>query len=182
MQELSLHILDLVQNSLGAKASIIEVDIFEDTKQDKLLISIKDNGIGMDEDFIKKVSDPFFTTRTTRKVGLGIPLFAQTAKSCGGDLKIMSERGKGTLIEAQFILSHIDRPPLGNMADTIVSLVAIRTDVDFVYRHKVDDKEFSFDTREVKRVLEGVPINYPKVLDWIKRWVDEGLREINGGV
>ena len=111
MQELSLHILDIAQNSIAAKASLVEIEIEEDKKKDLLTIKIKDNGTGMDEETSRKVSDPFFTTRTTRKVGMGIPLFAQAAQSCGGDLKIYSKKGKGTTIEATFILSHIDRAP-----------------------------------------------------------------------
>lgn len=181
MKELSLHILDVVQNSLGAKASLIEININENIISDLLLIEIKDNGIGMDEEMSKKVIDPFFTTRTTRKVGLGIPLFAQAAKSCGGDFNIHSEKGKGTTVEASFVFSHIDRAPIGSMADTMVSLVAMRPDVDFVYRHCVGNEEFILDTREIKRTLQEVPINNPMVLDWIKRFIVESLREINGG-
>lgn len=182
MKELSLHILDVVQNSLGAKASLVEIDIREDTKRDLLLIQIKDNGTGMDSDTIQKVMDPFFTTRTTRKVGLGIPLFAQAAKSCGGDLKIYSEKGKGTKIVASFILSHIDRAPIGSMGDTMVSLIAMRPDINFVYRHYVGDEGFALDTREIKKTLEEVPINNPMVLDWIREILIENLKKINGGV
>lgn len=182
MKELSLHILDVVQNSLGAKAMLIKIDIMEDDEKDLLLISIDDNGVGMDESAVKSVLDPFFTTRTTRKVGLGLPLFAQAASNSGGDIEIQTKKGKGTVIKASFVLSHIDRAPLGSMSDTMVSLIAIRPDVDFVYRHHVLDKEFVLDTRTIKNTLQEVPINYPSVLDWIKSYVDEGLKEINGGV
>ncbi|HHV18064.1 MAG TPA: ATP-binding protein [Thermoanaerobacterales bacterium] len=181
MRELSLHILDVVQNSLGAKASVIEINIEENIKKDLLIIEIKDNGSGMDEKMTKKVMDPFFTTRTTRKVGLGIPLFVHAAKSCGGDFKIQSEKGKGTAIEASFVLSHIDRAPIGSMADTMVSLVAMRPDVDFVYRHCVGDQVFILDTQEIKKTLQEVPLNNPMVLDWIKRFIEDNLKEINGG-
>lgn len=181
MQELSLHILDIAQNSIAAKASFVEIEIEEDEKKDLLTIKIKDNGTGMDEETSRKVSDPFFTTRTTRKVGMGIPLFAQAAQSCGGDLNIYSKKGKGTIIEATFILSHIDRAPLGSMSDTMVSLVASHPEIDFVYRHRVQDKEFVFDTREIKKVLDEVPINNPLVLDWIKKFIESGLKEIDGG-
>ncbi|NLU11050.1 MAG: sensor histidine kinase [Tepidanaerobacter acetatoxydans] len=181
MKELSLHILDVVQNSLGAKASLVEIDIVEDVKNDLLTIKIKDNGTGMDEEMSKKVIDPFFTTRTTRRVGMGIPLFAQAAKSCGGDLKVYSEKGKGTEVIATFVLNHIDRAPIGSMADTMVSLVAVHPDVDFIYRHCVGDKAFVLDTREVKKILQEVPINNPMVLDWIKRFIQDNLKEINGG-
>jgi hypothetical protein len=181
MREISLHILDVVQNSLGAKASIIEITIDENVKKDLLVIEIKDNGTGMDETATKKVVDPFFTTRTTRKIGLGIPLFAHAAKSCGGDFSIHSKKGIGTAIQASFVLSHIDRAPIGSMADTMVSLVAMRPDVDFVYRHCVGDQEFILDTREIKKTLQEVPLNNPMVLDWIKRFIEDNLKEINGG-
>lgn len=181
MKELSLHILDVVQNSLGAKASLIEININENIKEDLLIIEIKDNGTGMSKEMSKKLIDPFFTTRTTRKVGLGIPLFAQAAKSCGGDFNVHSEKGKGTAIEASFVLSHIDRAPIGSMVDTMVSLVAMRPDVDFVYRHCVGDEEFILDTREIKKTLQEVPISNPMVLTWIKKFIEENLKEINGG-
>jgi len=181
MKELSLHILDIVQNSLGAKASLIEIDINEDIYNDLLVIKIKDNGIGMDTATAQKVKDPFYTTRTTRKVGLGIPLFAQAAESCGGDLKISSEKGKGTEVVATFILNHIDRAPIGSMADTMVSLIAMRPDVDYVYRHCVGDRAFILDTREIKRTIEEVPINNPMVIDWIRAYINENLKEISGG-
>ncbi|HQA59549.1 MAG: ATP-binding protein [Tepidanaerobacteraceae bacterium] len=181
MKELSLHILDIVQNSLGAKASLIEININEDVKNDLLVIRIKDNGLGMDTATAQKVMDPFYTTRTTRRVGLGIPLFAQAAESCGGDFKIYSEKGRGTEIVATFTLSHIDRAPIGSMADTMVSLIAMRPDVDYIYRHCVGDREFTLDTREIKETLEDVPINNPMVIDWIKEFVNGNLKEINGG-
>lgn len=181
MKELSLHILDVVQNSLGAKASIVKINIDENIKNDLLVIEIKDNGTGMDAEMSKKVIDPFFTTRTTRRVGLGIPLFAQAAKSCGGDFNIYSEKGKGTAIKASFAFSHIDRAPIGSMADTMVSLVAMRPDVDFIYQHCVGNKEFILDTREIKKTLQEVPINNPMAFTWIKKFIEENLKEINGG-
>jgi len=181
MKELSLHILDIVQNSIGAKASLVEIYINEDVKNDLLIIKIKDNGTGMDAATAQKVMDPFYTTRTTRKVGLGIPLFAQAAESCGGELKIFSEKGKGTEVVATFKLSHIDRAPIGSMADTMVSLIVLCPGVDYVYRHCVGDREFTLDTRQIKKTLEEVPINNPMVVDWIKSYINENLKEINGG-
>ena len=181
MKELSLHILDIVQNSLGAKAMLIKIDLVEDLKKDLLLISIDDNGVGMDESVAKSVLDPFYTTRTTRKVGLGLPLLAQAAKGCGGDIDIQTKKGKGTIIKASFGLSHIDRAPIGSMSDTMVTLIALNPEVDFVYRHCIADKEFILDTRIIKNTLQEVPINYPSVLDWIKNYVEDGIKELNGG-
>lgn len=174
--------LDIVQNSVKAGATIVEINIIEDAKNDLMTIEISDNGKGMDQETVKKLQDPFFTTRTTRKVGLGIPFFAQAAQSCGGDLKVRSEVGKGTVVTASFIRSHIDRAPLGSMSDTLVSLVAVNPEIDFVYRHKVDNNEFVLDTRDIRKVLQEVPLSNPMVLDWIKKYIEDGLKEITGGV
>lgn len=182
MKELSLHILDIVQNSIRAKATLIEIDVCEDTIKDVLTIEIKDNGRGMDNETVGKVKDPFFTTRKTRKVGLGLPLFEQAAKSCGGKLEIFSKVGEGTTIRASFIRSHIDRAPLGDMASTVVLLVATNPEQDFIYRHRVDDREFVFDTRRIKKIIQDVPISNPMVIDWIKSFLEGNLKEINGGV
>ncbi|MCR4430006.1 MAG: ATP-binding protein [Tepidanaerobacteraceae bacterium] len=177
-----MHILDIVQNSINAGATLIEIIIDEDEKNDILTIEIKDNGRGMDESTLKKVKDPFFTTRTTRKVGLGVPLFEQAAKSCGGKLDIFSKVGEGTSIRASFVRSHIDRPPIGSMSDTMILLVATNPEIDFLYRHRVDNNEFVLDTREIKNTLQDVPISNPMVLDWIKTFVEDNLKQISGGV
>lgn len=117
MQTLSDHILDIAQNSIRAQASRVEIDLQENATEDSLVITIKDNGCGMDEAIVAKVTDPFFTSRTVRKVGLGIPLFKQNAEATGGNLKIESKTGEGTIIEAKFGLSHWDRPPMGDIAE-----------------------------------------------------------------
>jgi hypothetical protein len=182
LKEISLHILDIVQNSIRAGSTLVEISINEDHKKDLLNIEISDNGKGMDEETVKRLKDPFFTTRTTRRVGLGIPFFAQAAQACGGDLDIKSKEGKGTTVKASFILSHIDRPPLGSMADTMVSLIAAHSELEFVYRHRVDNRDFVLDTRDIKEILQGVPLYNPRVLDWIKRYVEDCLKDINGGV
>ena len=128
MKELSLHILDIVQNSIRADASLVIINIFEDLAADTLSIEILDDGRGMDKETLKRFKTPY--NRTTQ-VGLGIPLFAQLARDCGGEFTIKSDINKGTVVKALFIRSHIDMPPLGSMVDTIVSLVAVNTDIDF---------------------------------------------------
>ncbi|MGB9812561.1 MAG: ATP-binding protein [Thermovenabulum sp.] len=178
MKELSLHILDIVENSINAGATEVEIQIVEDNKQNLMTITIVDNGKGMDEKMLEKVLDPFFTTRTTRKVGLGLPLFAQAAKMAGGDLKITSKIGLGTKVEATFIKNHIDLQPLGNMAETLVTLCALYPNVDFIYKHLVDDRSFVFDTKEIKERLKDVPINNPLVLGFIKDYVESNLKSI----
>lgn len=182
MKELSLHILDIVQNSIDAGADTVYITVKEDLLTDKLTIYIEDNGCGMDKQIVEKVKDPFFTSRTTRKVGLGIPLFSAAAQRCGGDLKIESEPGKGTKLTACFIHSHIDRAPMGNLWDTLTSLIMCNGSVNFVYLHEFDRKTFSLDTREILKVLDGVPINSMEVINWIRDYLKEGINGLYGGV
>lgn len=182
MRDLSLHILDIVQNSLRARAKNVEIAILEDDHKEVLCLKISDDGVGMDNETLNKVLDPFYTSRKTRKVGLGLPLLAQAAKACGGDFTIDSCPNQGTTVKAKFVKSHIDMLPLGNLADTMVSLIAANPDVDFTFTYKTDRGEFYFDTREVKAQLEDVPITVPMVLDWIKQFVEQGMEKTCGGV
>ncbi|MDP4108972.1 MAG: ATP-binding protein [Bacillota bacterium] len=181
MNELSLHILDIVQNSVAARAKHIEIDVLEDKEKDRLEIRVKDDGAGMTPELLKNVTDPFVTTRTTRKVGLGIPLLKFAAESTGGSFSIESEVGKGTVIDAVFTLSHIDRAPLGNMAETMESLVVTNPEIEFTYKRQVGEKRFMLSTEEMKTVLGGLPISSPEVLMWVKDTVNENEKELNGG-
>lgn len=182
MKEISLHILDIVQNSVNAGATIIRITIKVDNLEDKLTITVEDNGHGMDEETVKKVIDPFFTSRKTRKVGLGIPLLQAAAKRCGGDFIIESQPLKGTKVRAWFINSHIDRAPLGNIYDTMIGLIACNESIRFVYTHIFDGKDFVMDTGEITEKLGEVPITTPDVLDWIKCYLTEGINNLYGGV
>lgn len=179
MRELSMHILDIVQNSIVAGASVIEIVINENLKEDTLTISIDDNGKGMSDEEVSMVISPFFTSRTTRKVGLGIPMFKASAEACDGAFKITSEKGKGTYVEAVFKHSHIDRVPIGNMPDTMIVLVSSGTNIDFIYKHIKNDKEYILNTIEIKEVLGEVPINSMEVLEWIKGNIIEGIKELS---
>jgi len=179
MKELSLHILDIAKNSVKAKASLIEVIINEDEEKNLLSIGINDNGCGMTEEFLKTVRDPFSTTRTTRKVGMGIPLFEAASQQCGGKLDITSEVGVGTKVCATFELNHIDRAPLGDMPGTMKTLIWGSPEIDFLYRHTKNGQEFTLDTREIKQVLGGVPLDNPDVLAWIDEYIIEGLNGIS---
>ncbi len=181
MKELSLHILDVVQNSIAAGSTFISIGIIEDLKANLFSIEITDNGCGMDKDYAEQIKDPFITGRKSRKVGLGIPLLYAACKRCEGDLEIESKKGKGTRITAWLKHSHIDRAPLGNMADTIKILIVCNPEVDFLYNHKKNGKKFDFDTREIKRILGDVSINEIEVLSWIEEQVREGLKSLNGG-
>ena len=174
MRELSLHILDLAQNSIAAEARNIRIDVIADTRADRLAISITDDGKGMDPDFLARVKDPFTTTRKTRRVGMGIPMFTEAARACDGELKVKSKPGDGTSLVATFKLTHIDRAPLGDIATTLITLVAANPNIDFVYMQKVDDNEFVLDTKEIKTQLDGVPINEASVLKWIREYVETG--------
>ena len=179
MKELSLHILDIAKNSVKAKATLIEIIVEEDTNKNLLTIEIKDNGCGMSKEFLRTVKDPFSTTRTTRKVGMGISLFEAAAVQCGGKLDITSEVGVGTTLTTTFELDSIDRAPLGDIAGTMVTLISGSPSIDFMYKHTKDNKEFILDTREVRQILGEVTLDMPDVLMWIEGYINEGLIEIN---
>ena len=139
MEDLSLHILDVVENSIAAGASKIEIKITEDQATDLLVIEIKDDGRGMDKETLAKVLDPFYTTRTTRRVGMGLSLLAQASEECNGKFEINSKIGEGTEIKASFKYSHIDRKPMGDLKSTFIILITSYPEVNFVYAHQDDD-------------------------------------------
>lgn len=179
MKELSLHILDLVQNSIRAKATNIEITVEESVKRNNLLIGIKDNGCGMTEETLQKVSDPFFTSRTTRKVGLGISLFKQHVEQCNGVFRITSSLGNGTYVEGEMQLAHWDRQPMGDIAGTLVLLFTANPSVRYVYKHSTDAGKYVVDTNEIKNVLGTSNVNDPGILKFIKEMINENLREIH---
>jgi signal transduction histidine kinase len=148
MEDLSLHILDIAENSITASAKMIGIRIIEDHAGDLLTIEIEDDGKGMDEQSLQKAIDPFFTTRTTRKVGLGLSLLAQATRESDGKIELSSEPGKGTTVKAVFRLSHLDRKPIGDINETIRTLVAGHPEIDFIYEHQKDNSTYRFDTRE----------------------------------
>ncbi len=181
MTEISLNVLDVAENSIRAGASLIEVAVRIDAKNDRMVIVIKDDGSGMTKEQVANVEDPFFTTRTTRRVGLGVPFFKYAAESTGGEFTIESEPGRGTVVTATFGLSHIDRMPLGDMTSTVHTLVTMHPDVDFLYEYKLDDKNFILDTREFRKVLGDVPFNVPDVSSYIKDYLKENHKEVDDG-
>ncbi len=173
MRELSLNILDIAQNSISAGAPLITIEVNENTVDHTLLIGIYDNGKGMSEDQVRSVIDPFFTTRTTRKVGMGIPLFKMAAEQTGGRLEIESELGVGTNVRAYFKTDSVDFTPLGDVASTVQMLITMNTDRDFVYKHIVNEKEFIADTREIKAILGDVPLDTYEVSQWLFEFIKE---------
>lgn len=181
MPEISLHILDVAENSVRAGASLVKIEVLADTARNTLSITIADNGCGMSGEQLAKVSDPFFTTRSTRKVGLGIPFFKQAAEGTGGSFSIRSKEGAGTVTEAVFVLDSIDRMPLGDMTATIHTLVTCHEEMDFYYRYARDGREFTLDTREMKEILGNVPLSSPEVSRFLKEYLDENWREVDGG-
>lgn len=178
MRELSLHILDIAQNSIKAEAAMLRIAIIEEIKEDRLIIKMKDDGFGMDSETVEKVIDPFYTSRTTRKVGLGIPLFKLSAEQCDGFFEIKSQVGVGTEIIASFRHSHIDRVPLGNMPETIVTILNACDHMDLIYTHCYNGNKFTLNSKEIKKLLDGVPISNLDVIKWLRDYITEGLTEI----
>lgn len=179
MRELSLNILDIVQNSISAGATLITIQVKEDTVSDTLTIGISDNGCGMTEQQVAQVRDPFYTTRTTRKVGMGVPLMEMAAALSGGSLDIRSQVGVGTDIRATFGLSHIDRMPMGDLCATYTTLIRMNPQIDFTCEYQVDDKSFTVDTRQLKDILGDVPLDEPDVMEWITRYFQEQMQLID---
>jgi len=173
-----LHVLDVAENGIRAGADLIRITIVEIPDRDKLLIAIEDNGRGMSSDFVARVLDPFVTTRTTRSVGLGLSLLQQTAQEAGGDLTIDSEPGRGAKVVVTMSHGHIDRKPMGDMPETVTTLIEGNPEVDFVYHHKRAGKEYLLDTREIRSELEEIPLNTPEVVSVIKENLVSGLSEL----
>ena len=159
MEDLSLHILDIAENSVAAKAKKIEIRISEDTEKDLLSLEVIDNGEGMDKETQKKALDPFYTSKTVRRFGFGLSILSEAAKAANGHLSVQSKKGKGTRIKAEFQHSHIDRQPLGDIGQTIITLIIGNPEIDFIFEHKRNGHSYSLDTRKIKAQLEETPIN-----------------------
>jgi len=175
MEDLSLHILDIMENSVDAHARRIEVHIDEDPDRDLLTLEILDDGKGMDAQTLRKATDPFFTTRTTRRFGLGLSLLSESAKATGGELTLESAAGKGTRVKATFQRSHLDMKPLGDIPQTLLTIIAGHPSIELRYSHTIAGENFSFDTREIRNGLGGLPIGSPHVLRRIEEHIREGL-------
>ncbi len=182
MRELSLNVMDVAQNCITAKATLVTIEVFESDKDDYLDIYVKDNGCGMTKEQVESVIDPFFTTRTTRKVGLGVPLFKMAAEQTGGNFTIDSTVDVGTTLHAHFVKSSVDMTPLGDINSTVKILIQCNPDIDFVFSHRTDCGEFTLDTRELREILgHDVPLNTPDVLEWIGGFLEEQSSIIYGG-
>lgn len=179
MTELSLNVLDVAQNSVKAGATLISISVNADFSSNLLKITIEDNGCGMSSEQVEKVCDPFFTTRTTRKVGLGVPFFKMAAEMTGGSFKITSEIGKGTVVTAIFVISSIDRMPLGDINGTIETLIVYNTHIDFIYTYTVNQSSFTLSTVEMKNILGDIPLNSPEIVQYIRDFLCENTHDVN---
>jgi anti-sigma regulatory factor (Ser/Thr protein kinase) len=159
MEDLSLHILDIAENSVAANASKIEITISENKEKDLLSIEIIDNGVGMDKETLEKALDPFYTSKTVRRFGFGLSLLSEAAKAANGHFSLQSKKGEGTIIKADFRRSHIDRQPLGNIGQTLITLIIGNPEIDFIFEHKRNGDTYCLDTREIKAQLNETPIN-----------------------
>lgn len=181
MPEISLNILDVAENSTRAGASLVQITVDTDTKADHLTVTIADDGCGMTAEQAARVTDPFYTSRTTRKVGLGVPFFKLAAESTGGSFSISSEPGVGTTVTADFVLSHIDRMPLGDITSTIHQLIVYHPDTEFLYRYLYDGNSFELDTRQFREILGNIPFDNPEISEYIKEYLTENKLETDGG-
>lgn len=178
MREISLHILDIAENSVNAGASVITISIIENLNKDILTIRIDDNGKGMDTETVRKITDPFVTSRTTRKVGLGIPFLKAAAEACRGGLEIKSHLGQGTKMSVSFQHSHIDRMPLGDIQSTLLNLVIGYPDVRWIMYYEYDSKTFTFDTEPVRKILGDISFSDPAVIKYLKQTIYRGIDEL----
>jgi hypothetical protein len=183
MREIALHLLDIAENSVAAQSHNIRIEVYENLQSDLLLVSVTDDGRGMSEKTAQQVLDPFYTTRTTRKVGLGIPLLKLAAEMSGGGLSLVTESGKGTKVEASFRHSHIDRMPLGDLAVTFLTLLVSYPHIHWVFIYQVTDKngqsnDFNFDDVELKTVLGGMSMTEPEILKFVRGMLEEGIEAL----
>lgn len=178
MRELSLHLLDIAENSIAAGAKNITISIEENSTLDLLKMKVIDDGRGMDQETVNKVIDPFVTSRTTRKVGLGIPLLKEAAEACNGSLDLSSELRKGTTLSVSFQNSHIDRMPLGDITTTFLNLLVSTPVVHWVFVYRINDKEFHFDDEAIKETLGDVSLSEPEILKVVREIIESGISEI----
>ncbi len=178
MLELALHILDIVENSVRAGATLVRILIRENRAKDLFLMRITDNGSGMTPEERQRALDPFYTTKKVRRVGLGLPMLSDAADRTGGKMTLRSKPGTGTVVEAAFGLSHIDRQPMGNIVSTLITIIVGNPGIDLLYRHEVDGRSYLLDTKEIKKELEDVPLNHPEVTGFLREHIAEGLSDI----
>jgi len=178
MKELSYHILDIANNSVRGKATEIKIEVVEEATTNIFSLTITDNGIGIPDSILSTIKDPFTTSRTFRKVGLGIPFLNDTCINCGGKLDISSKVGEGTLVYAVMELNHIDRPPLGNIASTMTTLISSEESINIIYSHTINGEQFELSSNDIREVLGDVPLNRVEVIIWLKEYLVENIKEL----
>ena len=183
MKEIALHLLDLAENSVSAHAQTVRIDVREDFRTNQLITSVEDDGDGMTDEMVKQVVDPFTTSRTERKVGLGIPLLKESAEACMGGMKITSAPGAGTKVEATFQHSHIDRMPLGDLPSTFLTLTLAHPEIHWIFTYaftppyKGSVRSYEFDDQPIKETLDGLPMTHPDVIAYLRSSLEEGIAE-----
>jgi len=178
MKTMADHALDIVQNSVRANATLIEVIFTEDKKNDLYALKVTDNGYGMPREVLKQAANPFFTSRDTRKVGLGLSLLKHNAEAAGGYLNLSSEPGKGTVVTAVFRLSHLDRPPLGDIWNVWYLTLMGNPQIQLVYRHRTEEGIFTADSKELKEVSDGVSLQEKAMKNAVIAWIKNNLEDI----
>lgn len=178
MKEIALHIMDIAENGISAGASLIRISVNEDRQNNLLTIGIEDNGRGMSAETAAKVTDPFITSRTTRRVGLGLSLLQAAAHRCDGEFRLDSEPGKGTRVFASFRYDHIDRAPIGDTAGSLTALMMGNPNIDFIYTHQVDKNDFTLDTAEIRKDMEGFSLIDPAVMVHLTRTIRNAVSEL----
>ena len=178
MKEIALHILDIAENSVAAGAQTVQITIEEDVMGNRIRMSVRDDGKGMDVEKLACVGDPFTTSRTTRVAGLGIPFLKAAAEECNGGLHVNSTPEDGTLLEAEFQMDHIDRMPLGDLAGTMLSLVVGSPDITWQLYYQVNGKTFHFDSQPIREELGDVPLTEPSILRFVREMLQEGIADV----
>lgn len=178
MKELSLHLLDIAMNSVRGEATEINIDVMEKPSTNLFEFTIEDNGKGIDKEMLEQIKNPFTTSRTTRKVGLGISLMDNTCQLCDGKFNITSEKGVGTKVVATLAYNHIDRPPLGDIATSLLGLFASYDHIHFKYKHSYEDNNFLLDLDEIKKILDGMPLSHPDVYQWTLNYINENINDL----
>ena len=183
MREIALHLLDIAENSVAADSKSISIHVHEDLFHDRLSASVIDDGCGMDAETAQRVQDPFYTTRTTRDVGLGIPLLKQAAEMAEGSFSLQSESGHGAWVEVEFRHSHIDRMPLGDLSSTFLTLLIAHPQIDWTFLYRVTNKDrtsrdFLFESVEWKRELGDISLTEPEILTFLRGMIEEGIEAV----
>ena len=178
MKSIAYHLLDIVHNALRAKATLVEITLVEDNARDLLRLQVSDNGCGMDEDIRRQAIDPYYTSRKSRHVGLGLSLLKQNSERTGGRFQLESTPGRGTLVQADFVKSHLDLPAIGDLPGTLHQMIVGNPGRDFIYRHRLDAEGFDLDTREIREALEGWPLDHPAIKGDIRELIGSCFEQI----